>query len=72
LGFGCKLKLIQIRVYKTALRLGEVDMTGGDDEEVLMQVVSDNEDPELAQANVHLAAMKGGRAPTDAVVEMAI
>lgn len=59
LGFGCKLKLLQLRVYKTALRLGDVDMTGGDDEEDFDAAAAEEfDDPELAHASMSIQGMK--------------
>ena len=60
LGFGFKLKMLQIRVIKAALRLADVDRTGGDDEDDAMLVVEESDDPELAQANMHLQGMRRG------------
>ena len=68
LGFGCKIKLVQVRVYKSALSMGQFDLTGGDDE--IMAPLSDHgdeEDVELAQANAHLNEMRRGT--VDMVIE---
>ena len=54
------MKLLQMRVLKSALRLGDVDMTGGDEEDAMMDAVSDSDDPDLAQANRQLQGMRRG------------